>query len=104
MIRRVWHGWTAPERAEAYERLLREEVFPSIAAKEIPGYLGIELLRRDAGDETEFVTLMSFDSWEAVRAFAGEDPEAAWVPPEARALLSRYDERSRHYEVRERIS
>lgn len=100
MIRRVWHGWTAPERAEAYERLLREEVFPSIAAKEIPGYLGIELLRRDAGDETEFVTLMLFDSWEAVRAFAGEDPEAAWVPPEARALLSRCDERSRHYEVR----
>lgn len=100
MIRRVWHGWTAPERAEAYERLLREEVFPSIAAKEIPGYLGIELLRRDAGDETEFVTLMSFDSWEAVRAFAGEDPDAAWVPPKARVLLSRFDDRSRHYAVR----
>lgn len=104
MIKRIWHGWTAPERADAYERLLREEVFPGIAAKGVAGYRGIELLRRDDAGETAFVTLMSFDSWEAVRAFAGEDPETAYVPPKARALLNRFDDRSEHYEVREQIS
>ena len=30
---------------------------------------------------------------------AGEDYEQAVVEPEARALLSRFDERSEHYEV-----
>lgn len=43
---------------------------------------------------------MSFDSLDAVRDFAGEDYEAAYVPTAARAVLSRFDERSRHYEVR----
>ena len=63
-------------------------------------YQGIDLLRRDLGDEVEFVTIMWFDSIDAVRTFAGEDYEAAVVPPKARALLSRFDARSQHYEVR----
>jgi hypothetical protein len=50
-------------------------------------------------DKVEFVTVMWFDSIEAVRAFAGEDYEVAVVPPKARALLSRFDARSQHYEV-----
>lgn len=52
------------------------------------------------GDEIEFVTVMWFDSIEAVRVFAGEEFELSVVPPKARALLSRFDERSQHYEVR----
>jgi hypothetical protein len=56
-------------------------------------------LRRDAGAEVEFVTLTLFESWEAIRAFAGEDAEAAVVPPAARALLARFDARSVHYGV-----
>jgi hypothetical protein len=43
---------------------------------------------------------MWFDSLDAVRAFAGEEYEVAVVPPKARALLSRFDERSQHYEVK----
>jgi hypothetical protein len=35
-----------------------------------------------------------------VKAFAGEDYEAAYVPARARAILKRFDQRSRHYEVR----
>ena len=101
MICRVWHGWTTRANGEAYERLLREEIFVGIGARQIPGYRGIELLRRDAGGDSEFVTLMWFDSLAAVRAFAGADYERAVVPPAARALLSRYDERSAHYDVRE---
>lgn len=103
MIARIWHGWTTPENADAYERLLREEIFPAIAARNVPGYRGIQLLRRPLGDEVEFVTLMELDSWEAVKAFAGEDFETAHVPPKARAVLARFDDRSQHYEVREPV-
>lgn len=100
MIGRIWHGWTAPADADAYESLLKTEIFSGIQNRQIPGYRGIHLFRRDSGDEVEFVTLMWFDSLDAVRAFAGEDYEAAVVPPKARALLSRFDARSQHYEVR----
>ena len=100
MIIRLWHGWTTPANADAYERLLEEEIFRGIAARAIPGYRGIELLRRSAGGEVEFVTVMRFDSIEAVRVFAGEDYEVAVVPPAARRLLSRFDARSAHFELR----
>jgi hypothetical protein len=101
MICRVWHGWTTRENAARYERLLRSEIFHGIAQRQISGYQGVELLRRDGPDETEFVTLMWFDSITAVRTFAGEEYELAVVPPSARALLRRFDERSAHYEVRQ---
>jgi heme-degrading monooxygenase HmoA len=101
VIARLWHGYTHPGDADAYEQLLREEIFRGIASRAIPGYRGIELFRRAVGEEVEFVTLMRFDSLDAVRAFAGEDHEAAVVPPKAQTLLVRYDPRSEHYEVRE---
>jgi len=97
MIARLWHGWTTPANAPAYETLLREEVLPGI--HRVAGYHGAYLLRRQAGEEVEFVTLTLFDSLEAVRAFAGEDYEQAVVPPEARRVLSRFDQRSAHYTV-----
>ena len=100
MIGRIWHGWTTPEKADAYESLLRHEIFAGIESREIAGFQGIRLLRRDLGTEVEFVTVMWFDSIDAVRVFAGEDYELAVVPPAARALLSRFDERSQHYDVR----
>jgi antibiotic biosynthesis monooxygenase (ABM) superfamily enzyme len=100
MIIRIWHGWTMPKNADAYEALLKEEIFVGIRDRRIRGYKGIELLRRDTGDEVEFVTIMRFDSLGAVREFAGEDYELAVVPTNARAILSRFDERSQHYEVR----
>jgi heme-degrading monooxygenase HmoA len=99
MISRIWHGWASKENAGAYENLLREEIFLGIENREIPGYRGIHLFRRELPEEVEFITLMWFDSLEAVRAFAGEDYEAAVVPPKARALLSRFDARSQHYTV-----
>jgi heme-degrading monooxygenase HmoA len=101
MICRIWHGWTTPANADAYERLLRSEIFHGIAERGIFGYRGIELLRGVGGESVEFVTLMWFDSIDAVRAFAGPDYEVAVVPPAARALLTRFDARSAHYEVRQ---
>jgi antibiotic biosynthesis monooxygenase (ABM) superfamily enzyme len=102
VIARVWHGWTTPDDADAYEKLLREEVFPGIDAMGVDGYHGVDLLRRPVGDEVEFVTIMRFDSVDAVRAFAGEDHEVAFVPARAREVLKRWDERSAHFELRER--
>ncbi len=101
MIARIWHGWTTPENADRYEQLLREEIFPSIAAMGVDGYRGIQLLRRSPANagEVEFVTLMRFDSWDAVKAFGGEDYAAAHVPAAAREVLARFDQRSQHYEL-----
>ena len=102
MICRIWHGWTTPENADPYEQLLRSEIFAGIASRRIPGFLGIDLVRRPLETSVEFVTIMWFESIDAVRAFAGPDYEAAVVPPPARRLLERFDERSAHYDVRER--
>lgn len=104
MIKRIWHGYTTPERADEYEALLRAEVIKGIEGKNIPGFWGIDVLRRPLGDEVEFITIMDFESLENVKAFVGEDHEQAYVPDEARAILSRFDERSQHYEVREQRS
>jgi heme-degrading monooxygenase HmoA len=104
MISRIWHGYTAPEDADTYEQLLRDEIFTGIAGRRIEGFREIQLFRRPMGAEVEFVTVMWFDSLDAVRAFAGSDYEVAVVPPAARAVLSRFDQRSQHYEVRERRS
>ncbi|MHA2424535.1 MAG: antibiotic biosynthesis monooxygenase [Candidatus Thorarchaeota archaeon] len=101
MISRVWHGWTNVDNADAYEELLRTEIFRNIANRSIQGYRGIHLLRRDVDDEVEFVTIMWFEDIDAVMAFAGEEYETAVVPPEARKLLSRFDEESAHYKVLE---
>jgi heme-degrading monooxygenase HmoA len=100
LISRIWHGYTTQRNADVYERLLKAEIFVGISDRHIRGYRGIHLLRRDIGDGVEFITIMWFDSVEAVREFAGDDYENAVVPPKARAILSRFDERSQHYEVK----
>lgn len=97
MISRVWHGWTTRDNADAYERLLREEVLPGI--HRVRGFKGAQVLRRDVSHEVEFVTITLFDSLDAVKEFAGEDYEAAVILPEAHKLLARFDARSAHYET-----
>lgn len=102
MISRIWRGWTRPENADAYEALLKAEIFTGIVERGINGFQGIDLLRREVTGSVEFMTIMWFDSILAVRMFAGEDYEQAVVPANARQLLIRFDERSVHYDVRER--
>ena len=99
MIKRIRNGWTTQENADAYEQFLDTSVFPGIEEKKLPGYRSIELMKRDLGDEVQFTTVMCFDSLASVIAFRGEDYEVAYVPPEARRLLKRWDERSTHHEV-----
>jgi len=100
MISRIWHGYTSPSKADDYEALLKSEIFTGIQQRQIPGFQEIQLFRRDFSGEVEFITVMWFDDLQAVRTFAGEDYEVAVVPPKARELLARFDDRSQHYEVR----
>ena len=100
MIFRIWHGWTTLENADVYENLLKEEIFPAIAAKNVSGYRGIQLLRRQLSNEVEFITIMQFDSLASVKQFAGEDYEKSYVPNKAKQVLSRHDNRSQHYEMK----
>ena len=104
MIFRIWHGWTTPENADIYENLLKKEIFPTIASKNISGYRGIQLLRRQLSSEVEFITIMQFDSLAAVKQFAGEDYEKSYVPEKAKKVLSKHDDRSQHYEIKESIT
>ena len=94
---RIWHGWTTHDDAGAYIGFVRDDVFPEI--EQMEGARGAYLARRDDGSEVEFVALTLWDSLEAVRAFAGEEYERSVVPPRGRELLSRFDERSAHYET-----
>lgn len=102
MIIRLWHGWARGDDAVGYEQLLDQQIAPAIIDRAVPGLRGLDVLRRlpdEAGDLTEFVTFMTFDDEAGVVAFAGPDPGASVVPPQARALLSRHDPRSQHYEL-----
>ena len=99
MIARIWHGWTKPADAKTYQTMLRDEIFPSIAARNLRGYRGAELFIHENDDEVEFVTLLRFDSMDAVREFAGKDESKPVIYPKAESLLMRMDERSRHYSI-----
>ena len=81
MIARIWHGWTTPDNADAYETLLRSTILPGIVANKVAGLARIELFRRSLGAEVEFITIMWFDALAAVKAFAGAQYEEAVVPP-----------------------
>ena len=99
MISHIWHGWTTPQNADKYEALLKEEIFVGIHDRHIRGFKSIQLLRREMSHEVEFITIMAFESLDAVREFAGEDYEVAVVPAKAKEILLRFDGRSQHYEV-----
>ncbi|SMO52293.1 antibiotic biosynthesis monooxygenase family protein [Gracilimonas mengyeensis] len=100
MITRIWHGWTSPENADAYEQVLYKEVIPGIEAKNIEGFQKIEVLRQEHQNEVEFVTIMYFDDLDAVKDFMGGDYKVAHVPAAAQKLLKRYNKRSEHYQLR----
>lgn len=97
MIARLWHGWTKPENADAYENLLRTKILPGI--HRVKGYEGAWLMRRNAGSEVEFITLTFWKDWDAVREFGGGSQTHAVVPDEAQKLLSRFDAESVHYDA-----
>jgi hypothetical protein len=104
MIARIWHGWTTLENASIYENLLKTEIFPSIENKKVKGYKKVNLLKRVMTDEVEFITIMLFDRIQSVKEFVGEDYEKSYVPDKAKAILSKFDERAQHYEIKHEIN
>lgn len=98
MIARVWHGYTKPEHAGAYEAMLKPELLPGISKAR--GYRGSYLMRRNLGAEVEFITILLWDSIDALRAAAGHDDyETAIIPAERRRYLARFDAKAAHYEI-----
>ena len=78
---RIWHGCTKQGNADAYQNLLKEEIFIGISNRKIRGYRGIHPLRRDVGDAVEFNTIMWFDSIDAVREFPERTTKRQSSPP-----------------------
>jgi heme-degrading monooxygenase HmoA len=97
MIARVWHGFTRPEHADAYESMLKPELLPGLS--KVRGYQGSYLLRRTLGDEIEFITIILWESLDAVRAVTGPDYETAVIPEERRKYLSHHDQKAAHYQI-----
>ena len=97
MIGRLWHGTCALAEAVAYEDHLRQATLPAL--RELVGYEGGYVLRRETGRGVDFLVVTMWASLDAIRSFAGDDYERAVVPPEAKQLLARFDERAAHYDV-----
>lgn len=97
MIARYWRGLARPEAADEYIEHLRTSTLPNLA--QLAGHRGAYVLSRVRAEGVEFVVVTFWDSLESIGAFAGDDPERAVVPPEARRALARFDERAEHFEV-----
>lgn len=97
MIVRIWRGRSSSENADAYRRHATEVVFPALS--EMPGHAGAYLLTRPVGGQIEFLAVTLWTSIDAVKRFAGIDPDVAIVDPEARAVLAEFDDFARHYEI-----
>jgi len=97
MIARMWRGFAIRERAEDYVKHLQQSVVPELS--QIDGFKGVYLLRRESSDGVEFVVLTLWESMDAIRKFAGENPEVAVVAPAARVLFREYDAKVKHFEI-----
>jgi heme-degrading monooxygenase HmoA len=97
VIARHWTGVARPGQAERYVEHLRTDTFPRLST--IPGFVRALILRREVEGGTEFRIVTSWESLDAIRAFAGREPEVAVVPPVVQAMMVRYDARVAHYEV-----
>ena len=100
MICRMWRGWTKPENADKYDSYLKYELFPHLR-KDLTkhGYRGFNVLRLNRGYEEEFVTMVWFESLEAVKSFAGESYEVPVISEKAHRLLTHYSDRCDHFNL-----
>jgi heme-degrading monooxygenase HmoA len=97
VIARIWRGQASAADAPRYQDHATHHVFPSL--RMLPGHRGAYLLTRETQGEVEFLAITLWDSIDSVKRFAGDNPEVAVVEPEARAILSNFDEAARHYRI-----
>ena len=97
MIVRIWKGRARTQSADAYQRHVADSVFPKL--RQLDGYLGGRVLRRNVDAGVEFLVMTEWASWTAIRAFAGDAMDRAVVEPAARAVLAEFDSHVDHFEV-----
>jgi hypothetical protein len=99
MIVRMWRGQAKAANADAYERFVTTKVFAELPA--IAGHRGAYLLKRpiENGNEVEFIAVTLWESLATIRGFAGDDIDRAVIEPDARAVLSSFDDVVRHFEL-----
>ena len=102
-IIRTWKGWTSIENAPVYEEMLINEVFPTVKKKGVHGLEKVSISTRTLKEEVEFFLVLQFDSIDAVKIFAGEDYEKAYIPENARKVLNRFDTTTEHFELKEEL-
>ncbi len=102
-IIRTWKGWASIENAPIYKDMLVNEVFPAVKKRGVVGLEKVSISVQTKGNEVEFFLVLQFESLEAVKSFAGENYEIAYIPENARKVLSRYDEKAEHYEFIEEL-
>lgn len=97
MIARHWRGLAKAAFADAYVEHLRSETFPAIA--KLSGFVSASILRRPVAQGVEFLVVTQWASLESIRAFAGQNEEAAVVPTAVQDMMIEYDLAARHFEV-----
>ena len=102
-IIRTWKGWTTPKNASIYEDMLINEVFPAVKKKGVHGLEKVNISTQNRKDEVEFFLVLQFDCIDSVKIFAGENYEIAYIPENAKKILSRYDDKAQHYEFIEEL-
>ena len=102
-IIRTWKGWTTLENATIYEDMLINEVFPTVKKKGVDGLENVSISTMKKKHEMEFFLVLPFESLDAVKTFAGEDYEKAYIPDNAKRILLRYDEKAQHFELKEEL-
>jgi heme-degrading monooxygenase HmoA len=102
MIARIWQGRTRPGMGKAYFAYLEQTGLKEY--RETEGFRDVLVLTRDVGDETEYMLITLWDDMEAVKRFAGPEPERAVYYPEDDKYFSPSERlpHVRHYEVRSR--
>ena len=97
MIVRIWHGKVPAAKAGSYREFLNARAIPDYQSVE--GNLSVHILERSEGAITHFITLTCWKDFESIKAFAGEDVEAAKYYPEDRDFLLEFEPTVMHYEV-----
>ncbi|ASJ09454.1 antibiotic biosynthesis monooxygenase [Thermococcus siculi] len=96
-IMRLWHGRVPREKGDAYRRFLIERAVPDYSS--VDGLLKLYFTRRDEENETHFLLVTIWDSWESIGKFAGENPELAKYYPEDDEFLLEKEKYVQHYEI-----
>ena len=102
-IIRTWKGWTTIENAPVYENMLINEVFPVVKRSGVEGLEKVSISTKLIDEEVEFFLILQFNSLNAVKLFAGEDYNLAYIPDNARRVLKRFEKTATHFELKKEL-